>query len=127
MSAVVAGVHLQACADTGCTGCYPQPPPVRTSRARNPRADGLSADAARTKANRERLGVGVHPATDHVLLVGCSETCGTCAHHHAYRQRPGKVWHKCDLHRLGQSHSAASDIRVSWPACSAYERREGEA
>jgi len=30
--------------------------------------------------------------------------------------------HKCDQHRLGESHSAASDVRVGWPACVRFEK-----
>jgi hypothetical protein len=35
--------------------------------------------------------------------------------------RPGnREFHKCELHTLGLSGSEASDIRVSWPACTLY-------
>ncbi len=87
--------------------------------------DGLSSDAARTKRQREQLAAGVHPATGMRLLAADQPppTCGACAN--AVRVEAGnrRVW-KCRRHDLGMSHSAASDIRVSWPACTLYEQRE---
>ena len=46
-------------------------------------------------------------------------TCADCAHHVTHARN--RAWHKCDAHRLGQSASAHSDIRVSWPACTQWE------
>jgi hypothetical protein len=77
----------------------------------------LSATSRLTQANNNKLASGVHPATG--LRLKGSECCGDCSHHHRYEYHNGS-YHKCDLHRLGQSHSAASDIRVSWPACTAF-------
>lgn len=79
-------------------------------------APELSAGQRLTIRNREMIANGQHPAT-RLPLAGNGETCGTCAHHHAlssYRD-------KCDAHRLGQSASAHSDIRVSWPACTQWK------
>lgn len=86
-------------------------------------APELSAGQRLTIRNREMIANGRHPAT-RLPLAGNGETCGTCAHHHAlssYRGTRTVVWHKCDAHRLGQSASAHSDIRVSWPACTQWE------
>lgn len=86
-----------------------------------PGPEPLSADRRRTLANANLLASGVHPATRRPLAG--EGTCGTCAH--AGRWSNGnRAWWKCDLHRLGVSHSAASDIRVSWPACVLWEPRE---
>lgn len=96
----------------------PGPATVTTAKER----PGLSADARRTIRDRDLMDVGIHPAT-RKPLAGTGLTCATCVHHHAvthYTSR-AKTWHKCDLHRLGTSHSAASDIRTSWPACVLYQ------
>ena len=73
-----------------------------------------SAGQRLTIRNKAAIAAGWHPATGRALLA--VETCGTCAYHHYYRWHT-RSYHKCDQHRLGESHSEASDIRVSWPAC----------
>jgi hypothetical protein len=84
--------------------------------AKRDRGD-LSADRRRTETNRRALAAGVHPATRERLTDPELELhCRDCVHavrvgHH------DRVWWKCEEHRLGMSRSAASDIRVSWPAC----------
>lgn len=90
------------------------------------RREGESVDAARTRRNNEMIEAGTHPATRRPLLVvpdGVGRpTCGDCAQHRAIRShRPTGYWHKCTISRLGLSHSAASDIRISWPACERFE------
>lgn len=92
----------------------------RTRRAPGPKrdAEGLSRDQRRTKRNNEMLERGVHPATRQPTIEG--NTCGECIHHHVHEHN-GKRWHKCDVHRLGMSASAESDIRVSWPACTKFD------
>lgn len=84
--------------------------------------EGESVDAARTRRNNELLNAGRHPAT-RVRLLDCGEgdaqTCGDCKHHVAVHG--SKVWHKCEVSRLGLSSSAASDIRLKWPACERFE------
>lgn len=79
---------------------------------------GLSATQRLTRRNRANIARGVHPATLRPLRK--DETCGTCVHHHDYLYHSRRL-HKCELHRLGESHSEASDIRVSWPACTKWE------
>ena len=82
-------------------------------------AEAMSADRRRTAANNALLARGVHPAPRLPLLdARWGLTCGACAHH--VTRAHDRVWHKCRRHRLGMSSSAASDIRVSWPACTAY-------
>lgn len=82
----------------------------------------LSATRRLTARNNDQLARGIHPATlRRVITTG--ETCGGCDHHHAYDWHNG-YYHKCDVHRLGESHSAASDIRVSWPACELFFPRD---
>lgn len=88
---------------------FPVPPPPPE----------LSAGQKLTKRNNELIARGKHPATL-LPLLGSDDTCGGCVHHHHYQYRAG-AHHKCDLHRLGESHSAASDVRVGWPACVQFE------
>lgn len=75
----------------------------------------------RTKRNAALLARGTHPAT-RLRVRPELGTCGACAH--AQRQSVGnsRFW-KCRKHRLGMSGSEASDIRVSWPACTAFDAR----
>jgi len=82
-----------------------------------PEPERLSPDRRRTIKQREMLAKGRHPATGLELIEG--HTCGECVHQHTYSH--DRVWHKCDMHRLGESHSAASDIRVGWPACTSFK------
>lgn len=116
MSAIYPGVHLQSCADDGCFGCYPVPPPKPQRRQL---ADGLSADRRRTLERAELLDAGIHPATGRHLLIATSETCGGCDHCVLSHGGRRSYW-KCDLKPL--THGAGTDIRKSWPACSWFER-----
>lgn len=98
---------------------------LRDKIAQRGPGDDLSADQRRTKENQRLLSIGVHPATHRPLLKGMNEngephTCGECIFHHRYSHH-SRSYHKCELHRLGESHSAASDIRISWPACERFE------
>ena len=81
--------------------------------------DPLSATQRRTLRQRDSLARGVHPATGRRLLVEPADmTCGDCAH--MVRITRNRTWLKCEHHRLGLSHSEASDIRKSWPACELF-------
>lgn len=97
--------------------------PVRAVLIPDGRHKDLSADARRTARQRDLLAAGVHPATGRPLLAGSEATCASCVHATAVHRGNTRAW-KCEVHRLGMSHSAASDIRVSWPACELYERQE---
>lgn len=81
----------------------------------------LSADRARTLRYRQLLGRGVHPITG-ARLAGNSETCGTCGHLDRYRHRT-KTLIKCELN---DTRSAATDVRVSWPACTQWVATGGD-
>lgn len=86
---------------------------------------GASTDRRRTAQQKRLIVAGIHPATSRPLLDDHEAgpvTCGDCVHAHRYAWHNRSFW-KCDLHRLGESHSAASDIRKSWPACTLYEPR----
>jgi len=80
--------------------------------------EGLSATQKVTQRNKDQIAAGRHPATLLPLLP--DECCGQCVHAHHYNHHNRSYW-KCGEHRLGESHSAASDIRVSWPACTKFE------
>jgi hypothetical protein len=81
-----------------------------------PELESVSADRRLTRRNREHLDNGVHPATFRPVLVGWGFTCGDCAYLRRYRYH-ARSYVKCAEHRLGESHSSASDVRVGWPAC----------
>ena len=87
----------------------------------NPGSPKLSADARRTRKQRLLLARGVHPATG-LPLHPDGGTCGTCEHATHVSDWNRADW-KCHNHRLALSHSAASDIRISWPACVQYGAR----
>jgi hypothetical protein len=80
----------------------------------------LSPDARRTARQRALLEAGIHPATREPLetFKGCptGATCGDCTHAVRVHHHDRRYW-KCDESILGRSRSAASDIRVGWPAC----------
>jgi hypothetical protein len=89
----------------------------------------LSADRRRTIANERLLAAGVHPATHRPLLLAIvadpefhvdRPTCGQCEYLRRYTYH-ARTYVKCAKHRLGESHSAASDVRVGWPACTLFE------
>lgn len=98
------------------------------SRNRDPLSGGAS-DTRRLKLRNDAdLAKGVHPATRVALHPDQSKRCGDCAHHqsHDWYGSRKKIYHKCDIHRLGMSHGAASDIRVSWPACTAFVAKSAD-
>lgn len=65
---------------------------------------------------RARLAIaeGRHPANG--LPIDTEHRCGDCAHFSRYGYRR-RTYMKCEFHRLGESHSEASDMRANWPAC----------
>lgn len=89
--------------------------PVTVPGPRSKR-DGESPDRARTRRNNATLARGRHPVTKLALLEPRGRSCGECAHHVVHRH--AKAYHKCD-----RNHSAgpATDIRISWPACTGFE------
>lgn len=87
---------------------------------RSPPSKPLSADRRRTLRQKQSLTNGRHPATGLKLLDG--HTCGECTHHVVIEGQ--RRWHKCEASSLGRSASAASDIRVGWPACLRFEEAD---
>lgn len=84
----------------------------------------LSAGRRRTLRQQADLAAGRHPATG-LPLNDTGAKCGSCIHHRAIEShRGGSYWHKCAASKLGLSHSEASDIRISWPACTKWEPGE---
>lgn len=55
-----------------------------------------------------------HPANG--LPIDKAHTCGDCGNLNRYHYH-NRIYTKCPKHRLGESHSEASDIRCGWPAC----------
>lgn len=81
----------------------------------------LSVDRRRTIRYRQLLAQGVHPITG-ARLAGNGETCGTCGHLDRYRYRTKSLC-KCDLN---DTRSAATDVRVFWPACAMWAALGGD-
>jgi len=80
-------------------------------------------DDRRMSARRRRimLEAGLNSATARPLLPAVfGRTCGDCVHAE-HVQHGARAYWKCTgpASRLGASHSAASDIRIGWPACDA--------
>lgn len=78
----------------------------------------LSADQRRTQRARVAIAGGRHPANG--LPIDIEHRCGNCVHLNRYEYHR-RTYIKCPKHRLGESHSAASDMRASWPACPHFE------
>ena len=83
----------------------------------------LSATRRLTIRNQAFLDAGIHPAT-RLPLVGDGRCCRDCPHSVRIDHGNRSYW-KCRRHRLGLSASAASDIRVGWPACIAIDLPAG--
>lgn len=80
--------------------------------------DGLSSGQRLTLRNKATLEAGQHPATRLPLIhPGWKLTCGDCAYHTVQTTRPGRRFHKC--RRVPITNGPGTDIRVSWPACTA--------
>jgi hypothetical protein len=75
----------------------------------------LSGDQRRTIRNRALIASGRHPVSGS-LLAGNGETCATCAHLRQHRY--ANTYYKCEYNDTG---SAATDIRLGWPACTRWE------
>ncbi|MBP7630281.1 MAG: hypothetical protein KA758_07505 [Acidimicrobiales bacterium] len=75
----------------------------------------ISADRKRTLRNTSALTAGKHPVTGLRLSWVDGQTCGNCDHHFSHTRN--KTWHKCDLNA---TRGAGTDIRLSWPACTAW-------
>lgn len=83
--------------------------------------DDASPTVRRTARRRIMLEAGLNPATARPLLpTELGRTCGDCVHAERFELDTRAYW-KCTgpASRLGASHSAASDIRIGWPACDA--------
>lgn len=85
----------------------PGPPVVATNET-------LSTTQRLTLRRQRAIALGKHPANG--LPIDTSHTCGQCAHLDRIRWR-SRTYLKCPNNRLGESHSEASDMRASWPAC----------
>lgn len=85
----------------------------------SPPAETLSADRRRTLKRRAQLDAGIHPRTL-LPLAGNGKTCGDCQHSDLiYSGSARNGYWKCL--KAGWTSGPATDIRKSWPACTAYE------
>lgn len=83
--------------------------------------DDASPTVRRSVTRVATLMAGLNPATARPLLPAVfGRTCGDCVHAE-HVQHGARAYWKCTgpASRLGASHSAASDIRIGWPACDA--------
>ncbi len=79
----------------------------------------LSADRRRTIRQRRSIELGTHPVTRRPLLdPEWGFRCGDCTH--LVRVDLGRTYIKCDRNHTG---GAATDVRVSWPACTGLRIR----
>ena len=76
-------------------------------------AGGYSANLTRRKL--AVLAAGLHPITGLPLLDRVTQ-CRSCAHVH--RRHLAKVYIKCELR---DTRSEVTDLRLWYPACTAYE------
>ena len=88
------------CEGEGCIFCEPP---------KHPWFNAKSASAQQ----RQNFNKGLHPMG--ARLADNGQQCDNCANHIAVSM--GKTFHKCQLNRTG---SAATDIRVNWPACELF-------
>ena len=72
-----------------------------------------------TRRRQAMLDRGVHPITGSPLADN-GETCGSCEHH-VLRCNVAGRYHKCVLNLSG---GPATDLRVSWPACTRWKAGE---
>ncbi|WP_018502926.1 hypothetical protein [Parafrankia discariae] len=78
----------------------------------------LSPGARLTARRRAQIAAGTHPVTGLPLLsADRSLTCRTCNHIGRQGDTAGHYW-KCGRNL---SRGAATDIRLSWPACTDYQ------
>lgn len=83
----------------------------------------LSAERRRTIRARQCIAWGQHPFGPR-LRIPPGETCGSCAHAVQLDYHGRRYW-KCPVTR-GLAHSAASDLRISWPACERWQPKPKE-
>ena len=77
----------------------------------------ISDQRTRTLRQQRRLAAGRHPLIGG-LLAKNGETCGSCDLLEAHMQ--SRRWYKC---KAVGGHSPATDVRLSWPACSGWRPR----
>lgn len=108
---------------------FPGFEPPEPAASKNP---DLSADRRRTlrqaeliKFGTHPLGGTLHPDADRNAHRDDGKTlplrCGTCVHRVILGYHTAS-YPKCDLTTM--AHSAASDCRAWWPACTRYEVRD---
>ena len=69
-----------------------------------------------TRRNEVLIDAGVHPATYRPL--DWARTCGSCVHLRVHTTAK-KRFYKCGL--VPVTFGAATDVRISWPACVDWE------
>jgi hypothetical protein len=89
------------------------PPPSSTEISK------LSPDRARTERRKLMLERGQHPTGNGEINL--EHNCRECIHCIAHGWQ--RTYYKCDVSALGERRSAASDIRLSWPACPEFDPR----
>jgi hypothetical protein len=82
----------------------------------------LSYGRRLTARKNAALAAGIHPASGRPL-AGNAQTCGSCAHCRCSEDQRVRFY-KCDL--VPRTFGPLTDIRVGWPACTAWERQEAK-
>lgn len=78
----------------------------------------MNADRKRKLLNDAKLDEGIHPATGLPLLPDRDKRCKDCVYLFRVRSR----YYKCEKSHV--TNGAATDVRVSWPACKLYKEIE---
>lgn len=73
-----------------------------------------------TERAAEHIAAGVHPVRG-LKLAGTDETCGTCGLAVQVGHGAREYWKCGDLDGRFVTRSEASDIRLKWPACTAWQ------
>ncbi len=81
--------------------------------------EGLSADRKRTLRQHQMVEAGIHPLTRQ-RAVPEAGTCGDCRFRQVLSHHGGS-FPKCTRDEARLTHSAATDCRAWWPACTDFE------
>ena len=99
-----------------------------------PKLTAGERDRLRRQRNRASLDAGIHPTSKAPLLSRdeaertlrviagwpADPTCRDCVHHITNPWRTAGTYHKCTEAAVGLTHGPASDVLVSWPACTRF-------
>lgn len=82
-------------------------------------SEGVSTARARAMLIKAGIEAGRHPMGRHVR--DGAERCATCRHACQVETPARRTYYKCGLMKAAWTKGPATDIRLAWPACSAWE------